>query len=705
MEYTIRDLANTIIRHTRALIAFWAVALVVVLIFYSQTRKLYESKAKILVSLGSESQGKAVYLNEKNLQVLQREQQIHDEQQILESHEVLLTTAKWILGEATPGSPAPVRDFRVDEAKRFITGEEPEPTLLLRSMHAVMQLLGKIHSKKSTHDQELEDMVRELSKDLSVNLIFDSDALDVSFRYRDSRVAQTILSLIVASYFDHHIEVFQSGAEAKLLKSQYDHSVKQYRDRLAEFSSYMTTHGVYADDTQMNTLMEQREKLLQALNQALVDEASDQARLASLTAVGQSLQHFEKYSTIEVRNKGRDELLSKLHQATLEQTALLARHPKGSRAYQEEESKLEEIQNLVNQEPATVTDQTEQRRTKASELVEAEVISATEARRGDQARIGQLRDDLKKTEVNLNQFASGLQGFDALKLDLALAKEESEQMAKAYVDSHLKSLTSQNAITDVSLIDGPTWDWHPASPKKEIVVAASLALLLVGSFAILIAAVALDETVSDPRTAKSRLGVDVVGTFPISREPSEYESEIIQRFEEQDHAEFARIYHAIRKRGPEGQVIVIAETNSGDGAGVIGFGLAKFISTHAREKTAFIDRTDHQTSGMFGTDKAGAHLSVIARSESTDDALLLLNKLRQEYTSIVMASGAVKDATDLLAISGVAPVTFLVIEAGKTRQATARFSIEMLQRYGFHDVGVILNRRKLYIPNWLMRFV
>src|SRR5271167_4728043 len=438
MQYTARDLLNTVFRYSRALTIFWLVILGAALLFYSQTRKLYDSTAKILISLGSEVQGKAEYLNGKNLQLLQREQQIRDEQQILQSHEVLLTTARWIVGDPTPGVREPALDWRVQEAKRFLTGEEPEPTFLLRATKMLMQLFNRLFEKPRTHAEQLEDIAQGLSKALSVKAIFDSDALDVSFRYRDPRVAQTILTLLIAAYLDHHIAVFQSATESDLLKSQLDHSVNQYHDRLDAFSSYMIAHRVYNDDFQLNTLIEQRAKLEQALNEALADSDSAEARLASLKSIDQSLQRFERYSTTEVRNKQREDLSSKLNDAIVEEEVLLSRHPKGSRAYQEEQSKLDTLRHLLEREPTQIVDQTEQRRSKASELVESEIINVSQAQRGDRARTERLRKDVKDVDSELNNYARALEGFNSLKLEVTFAKQESEQMAQIFVNSRLR---------------------------------------------------------------------------------------------------------------------------------------------------------------------------------------------------------------------------------------------------------------------------
>ena len=685
MKFTLRDLFNAVFRYSRALAIFWVVTLIVALIFYSQTQKLYESKAKILISLGTEVAGKTDYLNGKNVQLTQREQELHNEQQILDSHEVQTTVAKWILGEATPGSQAPPMDEQIAEARRFFTGQQPPKTLLLRSARAVAQGLNGLFGHPGSHAEQVEGVARALKDGLTDEAVFDSDALDVTFRYIDPHVAQTVLKLVLAAYMEHHISVFQSNSEATLLKSQLDLSVNQYHDRLGAFSNFMTAHRVYNDDAQVNLLIEQRGKLKQALDEAIADNDSALARLSSLKSIGDSLHQFERYSTMEVRNKERDALLSKLNDASVEEQALLTRHPKGSRAYQEEEQKLDELRRLVEKEPVQVIQETEQRKSKAAEFVDSELISLTESQRGDQARVQRLSTDLENVNGEINGYASDLKGFDALKLDVAFAKQESEQMAQVYVDSRLKNLTSQNAITDVSIIDDPTLDLRPAAPKNTLVFAAILLLLLAGSFAVLLGCIGLDTTVADSSTAELALGAPVIGTIPVSQE-SHGGKDFPDRFTKENHREFARIYQLLRVHSTEGKIILITEANSGEGASLIGYGLARFLSRYAREKTAFVDRTNqplNQSSALSGGISVnepglvpwpavgGTGPDVFGETEA--DAVPVLMKLRQEFAYVVVAAGAVKDATDLLMISGIVSAALFIIEAGKTRRASARF--------------------------------
>ena len=713
MKFTLRDILNQVFRYSRVLIIFWGVAIIAVLVFYTQTRKLYDSSAKVLISLGSESEGKAESLNDKNLQVLQRDQQIRDEQQILQSHEVLLTTAQWILGDSTPDSSSlPVSGTRLDEARRFVTGQEPEPTPLLRAIHGLVRSSDGVAPKRTTHTEETEDVANALSNNLGVNPMFDSDVLDVQFRYRDPQVAQTILQLILAAYLDHHIAVFGSSAEQNLLKAQYDSAVRQYDGRLAAFSNYMTQQGVYTDDTQANALMEQREKLQQTFEEARAATESVRQRLASLQAVGSSLQRFEQYSTTEARNKEREELTAKFNEAKLAARDILNHHPKESRTYQDKQAELDELGKLLSVQPENVVDQTETRRSKASELVESDTITATEDLQADEARLERSRTDLNEINIELNHYAEKVRGFDELKEQLGLAKVQSERIAQAYLDSRLKTLTTQNAITNVSIIDSPTWDLHPTTPNKNIVTAATAGLLAIGSFAVLLACIALDGTVADRAAAELHVGAPVVGTFPDQSEESEV-FHFWDAFALRNRSEFAKVYQSLRASAPGRRVILLAETNSGEGASLIGYGLARFLSRDAGEKTAFIDRTANSIIDSLDSGEAVSDEMILIRKPSEEladkptdgNTIAGLSKLRPDFANIVVASGAVRNATDLLALGDIVSTTLLIVEAGKTRRASAQYSLDSLQRHGFQNVRLVLNKRSLYIPNWLMRFV
>jgi uncharacterized protein involved in exopolysaccharide biosynthesis len=710
MKSTASDLSNIVFKHSRAIIIFWMVTLLGVLVFYSQTKKNYDSKARVLVSMGSEAQGKAEYIDGKNLVLSQREEQVHNEQQILESHEVALLTAKWILGDATPIPPPPDLAPRIQEARRYFTGQVPESTLLLRAMRTVLEEISNLTENPKTHEQQVEGLAQSISKALTVSAIFNSDALDVSYRYRDPRVAQTVLQLVLAAYIDHHISVFQSPGEQDLLKSQLDLSVNQYQDRLSELAAYMVAHRVYTGDSQVDSMIAQREKLDQSYSEASADDQAQAARLKALLSLSNSISKYERYSTTEARNRQLEDLSTKLNNELVQEQAVLNLHPVGSRAYEDEQAKLNRLRDLIKQQPSQVVDQTEQRRSQASQLLDSDTVDATSVQRADQARLLQLRAQRDRIDSEINAYANSVGGYNMIKLQLNFAQQKSEQLGHAYVNSQLKSLTSQNAITDISIVDRPSWDWHPASPKKSIVAIATLGLLLIGTVAVVLAGIGLDDTFLDSRATASGLGLPVTATFPYIADKHDPDAplDLLGPHTEQ---QFARLYQAVRSDSPDPHIILLASL-SGAGASVIGYQMARFLSRMSGRKAGFVDCTAQPIEHPSNSDSAPDIPAILSWPKPTSfnqgaaaEALASITSWRQQFPYILIAVNADDIPVNLLSASHHVNSTFLLVEAGKTRQGAALQNLELLRSCGFAPIKLILNKSRSFVPNWLKRFV
>jgi Mrp family chromosome partitioning ATPase len=103
-------------------------------------------------------------------------------------------------------------------------------------------------------------------------------------------------------------------------------------------------------------------------------------------------------------------------------------------------------------------------------------------------------------------------------------------------------------------------------------------------------------------------------------------------------------------------------------------------------------------------------LSGITRSAEFNDAGRRVGTLvegfagiSKSYDYLIVSGGPMKDYPELLGLAAITLSTFLLIDAGRTRQASARNSVEVLNSYGFSKVNLVLNRRTYPVPEWLMR--
>ena len=75
----------------------------------------------------------------------------------------------------------------------------------------------------------------------------------------------------------------------------------------------------------------------------------------------------------------------------------------------------------------------------------------------------------------------------------------------------------------------------------------------------------------------------------------------------------------------------------------------------------------------------------------------------EDYSYIILVAPPVLSSLEARVICANVDGVVLVLASGKTRRQTARKAKETLQEAGGRVLGAVLNRRKLYIPEWVYR--
>ena len=92
--------------------------------------------------------------------------------------------------------------------------------------------------------------------------------------------------------------------------------------------------------------------------------------------------------------------------------------------------------------------------------------------------------------------------------------------------------------------------------------------------------------------------------------------------------------------------------------------------------------------------------SAIFGSEAFD---ALLDQIKSQADCILFDSPPLDSYDDSIALAAKVDGVVLVIESEKTRREVAHKSKQRLENTGARILGVVLNKRKLYIPNWLYK--
>jgi protein-tyrosine kinase len=88
---------------------------------------------------------------------------------------------------------------------------------------------------------------------------------------------------------------------------------------------------------------------------------------------------------------------------------------------------------------------------------------------------------------------------------------------------------------------------------------------------------------------------------------------------------------------------------------------------------------------------------------SSQQMEVFLKKLRQRFDLVLIDSEPAALSADSLAISSKVDGVVLVVEAEKTRRPVAESVRDKIKRSGGNILGVVLNKRRYYIPEWIYK--
>jgi len=157
-------------------------------------------------------------------------------------------------------------------------------------------------------------------------------------------------------------------------------------------------------------------------------------------------------------------------------------------------------------------------------------------------------------------------------------------------------------------------------------------------------------------------------------------------------------------RSPTNSVLLI-DGNTGPSGQCQHFGITASETLWAAARGAPI-RTVRLTVPRGGAfDLAALPIDSASDPNEIDLRLLpsLFNRLRNVFNIVIIDCPPVMTGASYVSASGLADSCLLVVESGRTRIPVVKRAMEEIEAAGGKLQGVVLNRRKHYIPSWIYR--
>jgi Mrp family chromosome partitioning ATPase len=202
--------------------------------------------------------------------------------------------------------------------------------------------------------------------------------------------------------------------------------------------------------------------------------------------------------------------------------------------------------------------------------------------------------------------------------------------------------------------------------------------------------------------------------------------------------EFIRLYYAVQALKAPGASFVLqfVSATPGEGASTVAAQFARVAALEGGQGALLVDCTIYRRLGADGN--VHPELTVVdcfrsgltprdhlpsmrfggetrvnrARLSNARHPLLdiedaefgrMLSSLRQEFPVTVMDCSAVSESPDALALTRFCDGTILVVEAEGVRPEVVKLTRTEVERHGGQILGVVFNKRRSYLPDWLQR--
>ncbi len=742
-DFSLRDLYFTVFRHQRLIACvaggIAAITLIAVLFFIKEP---YESSANLLVRTGRESMAVDPTAGAgQQRQRRSRTEEIRTEMEILKSREVV---------DAVVGS------FGVDY---FLTQQKDGPRSMLKKLwkQYARPLLAAGQSPPPPGVAERErqkardGIVDALMGSIAIQPIKNSSIFKVSVQGPSPEFAQEFLRRLIAVYLDKHSAMFFTDSSYHFLHDK----TESLRNELEKVETDMKEfkNKPVATLIQEQRFLDQFATLQQELSNTESDLASSEARLQVLRKKFAALAPSAGAGA--AANIDLDDMVRRVSALKIQEQELLSTYTERSVPVQEVRRQIRELQRMLPRSsrrsgsvlPGSMSIKT--REGLGLELITEEgTMSSLKAKLSvQQKKLEKLQRQFK--DVNEN-------GLVLVKMERKRSalensyKKFSENLQQARIDQSLKL----EKISNITIAQKPTYSLQPIKTMKLTVLFAGLAGGIALALVLAFVLDSFDHTIKKPEDIREKLNLPFLASLPqftdsrrlipemqalpnltmlpehkkrrpaLGRESSS--AMVIKYFD----ALMQRLVLSDRMQRGLPHTIAVTSSHCGEGVSTVAANLAVRLARLGQGHVLLmdmnllnLDRKNKEPSGQYPA--LGNVVALQEKQVSEGRSLALIDKLyliqhsgqqraateidelqslwRRDYDFVVIDVPPVLDNAGASFLAQLADKVILVVQAERERWQVLRRAKDLLEDAQANVIGAILNKRTMYIPEWLYR--
>lgn len=623
----------------------------------------------------------------------------------------------------SPGSSAPTQTFdraQIVNAEMEILKSKDLQEEVVRKV-GFSRVFPNLRDDRRGMDQALE----RLGKDLRIENIPSSNVIELQLRHRNPQVSAAVLNTLVALYIQRRQTIFERS-DAKLAAGQQAELSRRIAGIESEISALSTEHhlGDYGPEliavqTQQTTLMTQLQTMDQQISAAggragrLQKDMSDAPRTIVLNAD-------------DVRSQQAEALTAALMNVKEQRRLAAAKYRDDYPLVVELDRQIAGLEGALAAAPAQQTGLVRRGANPVYQNLDTQLATTRGEAAGLVAAREKVGQALQTNTTRLTELIDIGPRYRELLRNRALLEGAYQDVARRTEDAQIAGALA-GAQANVRVIERA----EPPSKGRagrSIILAAGILLGGAAALAVIVLATATSQVMLSPSDVEAKLDLPILGAIPLGDKDAA-RAPLWRPLPGRMSADDVNILHRLLRSlvGQGGGVIQWIAADTGEGVTSLALDMAILRARRSRAKVLLVDVEPVEPGGLAGRiQRLGGRVEMVSKADHTfrinDSNLYVTGPMcgpgrslpeerwasffataRREYALTVVDSPAFRRSAAGVLVAPLVDLNLVVVEAEVTRAPVVANLIRRVENAGGYVSGVVLNKRRFHIPQFLYK--
>jgi uncharacterized protein involved in exopolysaccharide biosynthesis/Mrp family chromosome partitioning ATPase len=721
-ELSLRDLFYIGFRHKGKMLAWFLTVMVGVTAFTFLTPETYRSTAKLLLRLGRESvtldptatTGPVISVSQS------RANEIQAELEILQSQELI---------------------------ERLVSALGPEVVCQQAAIkEAVLEWLS-LKAPASNRSSAVQVVMENLETSARSNII------RLSYKAGNPQLAQKILAKLMELYLEMHITVHQTHGAYEFFVQQSEelrHKLSQYEKDLQRLKD---ESGFSSLDEQLKLLLGQISAMEEEIGRTSAEMKSSRAKMQRLEQIVAELPEQVVISeTTGLPSTAAEAMRQEMFRLRLEESKIQKNYQDDSRMVESINAQISDAKAMLDREKDTHT-QVTQGPNATHQQLQLALLNEQAALANHQSKLEAQRQQLAEAKGRLKTLNETEVTIRNLTREISVHETNYLRYSDNLEQARIEQAMEKQRIANINVVQQATLPVRPTRPRKSFNLIVGLCMATFGALTLAMLSQYLDHTIQTPEQVEDCLQLRTLAFIPRGRPGRAFAVAMYRGFSRilrkntvgrpvpwEVPVHLRKHYDTLGERLTSSlnghrrvvpYALGVVGCRRGEGVSTVTASLATVLSQRIKERILLVDAnntsptvhrlfhvhpapgfTDNMANGQkrvvqqvanqkFDIVAAGKMNGKVPQAFESDGFRRFLNLVGIHYRLIVIDMPPLFETSHTARLAGLCDGVILVVEAEQARREVARQAKQELLRWKADLVGVVLNKRRFYIPKWL----